>query len=70
MPRLFQPFVRLNEHGSSPGTGLGLAISERLCGMMGGAIEVSSELGVGSTFRVGLPTRPPEPERASDPENP
>ena len=37
------------------GTGLGLAIARRLVLMHGGAIQVESELGQGSTFRVFLP---------------
>ncbi len=40
------------EHG---GTGLGLAITRTLCRMMGGNINVRSELGQGSEFIVTLP---------------
>lgn len=38
------------------GSGLGLAISKAYAEMLGGSITVSSELGVGSTFTLTIPT--------------
>lgn len=55
--RLFDEFYRVQEDapGAPKGTGLGLPICRRIVGELGGAIEVESEPGAGSTFRVRLP---------------
>ena len=52
---LFQPFNRLGAESSGvEGTGIGLTISRRIMEMMGGSIDVESEVGVGSTFWLEL----------------
>lgn len=57
LPFLFERFWRADPSRSSHsgGTGIGLAIARRLVELQGGKIEVSSELGKGSTFRFCLP---------------
>ena len=52
--RIFEPFVQLSEPNARKGSGLGLAICSQFAQMMGGAIQVESEPGRGSLFRVEL----------------
>lgn len=53
--RLFKEFTRLNNAQGKEGFGLGLAITSKLTHLLGGEIDVKSELGVGTTFEVKLP---------------
>lgn len=53
LSKLFQRFAQASSetHTVFGGSGLGLFVCRKLCQLMGGRIEVSSEFGKGSTFR-------------------
>jgi len=56
LSRLFERFYRVDAGRSREqgGTGLGLAIVKHLCEAMGGTVDVASQLGKGTTFKVSL----------------
>jgi PAS domain S-box-containing protein len=70
---IFEPFAQAEGRltRQQEGTGLGLAIASRLVAMMGGRLQLCSEVGQGSTFhctaRFGLPADAPGREAPAQP---
>jgi len=60
--RIFERFYRADQarSRSTGGTGLGLAIVKHIATNHGGRVDVTSNIGEGSTFTLRLPARPPE----------
>lgn len=70
LQRIFEPFAQEKNDARSvyQGTGLGMSIVKSLVDKMGGTIEVSSQVGVGSTFVITIPFEiAPAPEEKAAP---
>lgn len=68
--RVTEPFAQEKNDARSvyQGTGLGMSIVKSLVDKMGGTIEVSSQVGVGSTFVITIPFEiAPAPEEKAAP---
>jgi signal transduction histidine kinase len=72
LPRLFDRLYRVDPargRTDQSGSGLGLAIVRRSAEVLGGRVEVESEVGRGSAFTLRLPAAPaPVPPREATPE--
>lgn len=55
LPSIFERFYRAEKARASSGAGLGLAIARQIAEAHGGAIDVQSEPGKGSTFTLRIP---------------
>ena len=69
--RIFDPFWQVEQKATrrATGTGLGLTVTKRLANLLGGDVDVMSNVGEGTTFTVRLPVKAPHiapiPERAT-----
>lgn len=55
LPHIFDRFYRGKKSDKTLGSGLGLSIAHGIISSLGGRIEVSSNVGKGTTFRISLP---------------
>jgi signal transduction histidine kinase len=64
---IFQDFAQLDSpiQKRLRGTGLGLSLSKRLAHLLGGAVSLESQPGLGSTFSVTVPMRLDAPAQPS-----
>ena len=55
LKKIFDPFFTTKDPGT--GTGLGLSVSQNIIQQHGGKLEVSSTVGIGTTFKITLPIK-------------
>ncbi|KAK44260.1 histidine kinase [Caballeronia jiangsuensis] len=70
LPLIFQEFTQLDSSSTRrfDGAGMGLAVVRGLVDLLGGKIEVSSEVGQGAAFRVSVPAVSAERLPGNEPE--
>lgn len=55
LPKIFEKYTRGSNTQGVAGTGFGLYMARKLVNLHGGTIRIFSQIGVGTTVRVGLP---------------
>ena len=72
LKHIFEPFAQEKNDARSvyQGTGLGMTIVKQLLDQMNGTIEITSEVGVGSTFVITIPFEIAPPPEALPPKEP
>jgi two-component system, cell cycle sensor histidine kinase and response regulator CckA len=55
LPKIFDPYFSTKQRGSQKGMGLGLTICHAIVQKHGGAIDVESKTGIGTTFHIHFP---------------
>jgi len=55
LPKLFEPFFTTKKRGK--GVGLGLSVAYGIIQKHGGAIDVKSKVGTGTTFKIEFPLK-------------
>ena len=63
--KIFQQFYRSGTRSGKGGYGLGLVLVKHIMDAHGGRVEVQSEIGLGSRFRLVFPARPPGADEPS-----
>lgn len=67
LDRVFEPFHTTAPTTGHSGAGIGLSVTRRILDMLDGTIELTSEVGRGSTFEVEIPVGAIAAEPISDP---
>lgn len=62
LPHLFERFYKADPARAGGGSGLGLSIAQENARLLGGEIDVRSEVGIGTRFTLRLPVTEPLPE--------
>jgi two-component system, cell cycle sensor histidine kinase and response regulator CckA len=64
LERLFEPFFTTRKKANQAGSGLGLSVVRGIVANHGGAIDVKTEVGKGTTFALYFPALEESPEQA------